>query len=133
MPETRLLTTCQKTEFLIKFLNDSAWFCVEELRSLVFRRKTLYLYRKRTRIRKILTNPENLPLIKPFKGFFKGALLKVALGLFIVFSAVYSNLQQLWGKGITGNCNDLGEMGPMESALTTTGPKSKLSYKPRQY
>ena len=35
MPETRLLVNFarfgSKTEFLIKFLDDSAWFCVEKL------------------------------------------------------------------------------------------------------
>ena len=36
MPETRVLVNFarfgSKTEFLMKFLNDSAWFCVEELK-----------------------------------------------------------------------------------------------------
>ena len=48
MPETRLLVNfaCfgSKTEFLMEFLDDSAWFCVEELKTHVFvHQKTLFL------------------------------------------------------------------------------------------
>ena len=45
MPETRVLVNFArfgvKTEFLMKFLDDSAWFCVEELKKYGFPLKNI--------------------------------------------------------------------------------------------
>ena len=50
MPETRLVVNFarfgSKTEFLTKFLDDSAWFCVEEIKNIVFLQKNIIFYQK---------------------------------------------------------------------------------------
>ena len=52
MPETRVLVNFApfgfKTVFLIKFLDDSAWFCFEELRKHVFFQSKAVIFDQKT-------------------------------------------------------------------------------------
>ena len=87
MPETRLLVNFAcfgfKTEFLMKFLNDSAWFCVEEPKKIRLWDKNIKTHIKNQKNPKKYTNicKEIAFLRAP-----KGALLKgIGVGFFWIF------------------------------------------------